>query len=54
MHNSEPAFSQEGNLSSEFGQIESTSAVKFRPLKNNAYLFPAYQFDYGSLSYMSY
>ena len=28
--------------------------VKFCPLKNNAYLFPAFQFDYGSLSYLSY
>ena len=41
-------------ISCQFKQTESTSAVKFCPLENNAYLFPAYQFDYGSLSYLSY
>ena len=47
-------FSQGGNLSCEFVQTESTCAVMFCPLKNNAYSFPAYQFDHGRLSYLSY
>ena len=37
------------NLPFEFGQTEATSAVKLRALKSTAYLFPAYQFDRGSL-----
>ena len=32
-----------------FGQIQSTSAVKFRPLKKNAYLFP----EVGGLKFNS-
>ena len=35
-------------------RCESTSAVKFSPLKNNAYLFLANQFGYHSLSHLSY
>ena len=53
-YNTKPAFSQGGNLSCEFGQTESTCAIKFCLLKNNAYSFPVYQFVHGSLSYLSY
>ena len=38
----------------EFGQTKNTSAVKFRPSENNAYLFPLYKFDYCSSPYLGY